>query len=413
MDSASGKVVSIASAPRTRQLPCWIESFIDETDGIPSPKLFRKWAAITAIGGALERRVYVDTAESAVYANLFVLLVAPPGVGKTMAIRKPVELWQRTQSLKVAPDDLTKASLLDALAASKQIHILDGGKDMLEYHSMQIGADELGVLLPAHDLSVMSVMNKLFDNVDLYKESRRGRDDDLEMRNPQVTLLAGTQPDFLASLLPPEAWGMGFMSRMIMVYQGESPRPNLFGARRKFNVNALVADLKDVCKLHGEMAFTEEAKKELIEWYAGGLKPIPQHLKLKHYNPRRILNVLKLCMISSVSRNSKMLIELCDIDRARSWLLEAETLMPEIFKDMSGKSDRDVIQDLQGFVWQLWVSSGKKPVHKSRIDAFLSNRTPAYNMKVLFDVCVSMKVLINVGPDLYNPGTTNDTGLTE
>jgi len=315
--------------------------------------------------------------------------------------------------LKVAPDDLTKASLLDALALSKQTVILDGGRDIHTYHALAIGADELGVLLPAHDLSVMSVMNKLFDNVDYYRESRRGRDEDLEMENPQVTLLAGTQPDFLASLLPPEAWGMGFMSRMIMVYAGEAIKPNLFGKKKTFNQAAFVADLKAVAKLYGEMSMTEEAQVEVVAWYEAGLKPIPQHLKLKHYVPRRILNFLKLCMISSVSRGCSLVIDIDDIERARSWLLEVETLMPEIFKDMSGKSDRDVIQDLHGFVWQLYTSSGKKPVHKSRIDNFLLNRTPAYNMKALFEVCISSKILINVGIDLYQPGTTNDSGLTE
>lgn len=341
------------------------------------------------------------------------LLVAPPGVGKSNAIAKIVDIWQRTQILKVAPDDITKASLIDNLAASKQIKILNNGMDMLEYHSMQIGADELGVLLPAHDLSFMSVMNALFDNRALYRESRRGREEDLVIQNPQVSLLAGTQPDFLASLLPPEAWGMGFMSRMLMVYSGEATRPALFGKRRHFNQNAFIADMKAISKLYGEMQITQEAQAEIVSWYDNKLSPVPQHLKLKHYIPRRILNFLKLCMVSAASRDDEMTIGIYDVERARAWLLEIESLMPEIFKDMSGKSDRDVIQDLHGYVWQLYQQSGKKPVSRARIDNFLLNRTPAYNVKALFEACINAKILINVGPDLFQPGTTHDSGLTE
>ena len=419
MDSTSGKVVSIASAKNPRQTACWIESFIDETSAIPSPEIFRLWAAITAVAGALERKVWVITAESAIYANLFVLLVSPPGVGKTQAIKRISEAWQRTQKIKVAPDDITKASLLDALAASRQTYLISP-TEILTYHSMSIAADELGVLLPAHDLSFMSVMNKLFDNVSLYKETRRGRDgDDLEMENPQTTLLAGTQPDFLASLLPPEAWGMGFMSRMIMVYEGKAVKTQLFGSKKQPNMKPLIADLKAIAGLYGEMGFTDEAKDEIIRWHSEGLKPVPEHLKLKHYVQRRILNFLKLCMVSSVSRSGSMIIEMQDVERARVWLLEAERTMPEIFKDMSGKSDRDVIQDLHGFVWQMYMRPGqdgqpnKKPVHHSRIHAFLQNRTPAYNIENIIKTCVAGGILKAYGPDLYTPGTTTETGWEE
>lgn len=347
------------------------------------------------------------------------MLVSPPGVGKTNAIKRVSELWQRTQSVKVAPDDVTKASLLDALAASRQTYLVSP-TEIMTYHSLSVAADELGVLLPAHDLSFMSVMNKLFDNVSLYTETRRGRpDDDLVMENPQATLLAGTQPDFLAGLLPPEAWGMGFMSRMIMVYEGTAVKTQLFGARKQANTKLLLEDLKSIARLYGEMGFTPDAKDEIVRWYTAGLNPVPQHLKLKHYAQRRILNFLKLCMISNVSRNSSMMIELEDVERARSWLLEAETTMPEIFKDMSGKSDRDVIQDLHGYVWQLYMLPGadglpaKKPIHLSRLHAFLQNRTPAYNIPHLIKTCVAGGVLKEYNIDLFIPGAQTETGWEE
>src|SRR5690606_28679047 len=202
MDSPSGKVVSIASAKSARVNACLIESFTEATSNVPSPEIFRKWSAIVAVAGALERRVKVCTADGEIFANLFVLLVSPPGVGKTQAARKTAELWQRTDYLKVAPDDITKAALIDAIDNAKQVFVPEGKPlDMMYFHSMQVVADELGVLLPAHDLSFMSVMNKMFDCVDFYRESRRGRDEDLNIEKPQITMLAGTQPDFLASLL--------------------------------------------------------------------------------------------------------------------------------------------------------------------------------------------------------------------
>lgn len=346
---------------------------------------------------------------SRVYPNLFVLLVAPPGVGKSAGMFYGRQIAKATKKLKVAPDDMTKAALIDNVAKAKQTKIYPP-KLMLEYHSLSIFADELGVFLPAHDTSFLSVMNKLFDNPDDYDESRRGRETDHALVNPQANLLAGTQPDFLANLLPSEAWGMGFMSRMLMVYAGKSPRPKLFGKRFRVDTTALVEDLRTVAELHGEIEWEPEAEEELVNWYETGMAPEPQHSKLKHYLPRRILTMLKLSLISSVSRGTNMIIEKIDVQRAREWLLEIEALMPDVFKDMSGGSDIQLIQDLHYYLWQIYAKD-LKSIHHSTIKRFLSARTPPYNVEHLMKLMVGTKVLIEdpkqIKGEFYIPGDHN------
>jgi hypothetical protein len=344
---------------------------------------------------------------SRVYANLYVLLVAPPGVGKSVAIYQGAGLTDRTKKLKVAPDDVTKASLLDHLAAALQTRTY-GPADFLEYHSLQVFADEFGVFCPSHDTGFLSVMNKLFDNGPRYKESRRGREGDLIINNPQVNLLAGTQPDFLANLLPPEAWGMGFMSRMLMVYAGKSEKPKLFGKRVKVETESLLSDLKVICELHGEMDWDDAAAAELESWYERGMDPEPQHTKLQHYIPRRILTMIKLSMISSVARSNDLIILPEDVARAREWLLEIEALMPEIFKAMNGVSDIQIIQDLHYAMWEMWAKGNKKPLHISRVYNFLQARAPSYAVANIIKVCFASKVLKDLGADLFEPGDHNN-----
>lgn len=392
-----------------RRLPCWIESYIEATDGLPSPRLFRQWAAISAVAGALERRVYTETAMSVLYANLFVCLVAPPGVGKSQAIEPIPEIQRKTGKLKVAPDDVTKASLLDAVAAAQQAKILSP-TDILEYASLQVSAGELGVLLPAHDLAFLNTLNVLYDNKANYRETRRSRETSLDIKGPSLNLLGGTQPEYLASLLPDEAWGMGFMTRIIMVYSGEAIKPSLFGAKKRVELKDLVNDLGVVADLYGSMGWTEAAEQRLVQWYEAGLHPVPQHSKLKHYLPRRILHTLKLCMVSSASRSNALLIEECDVERAINWLIEAEATMPDIFKDMAGQGDAQLIQDLHFYLMQIYMKGGKKPLHKTRILTFLGQRTPAYNVQNVFNLCISMDVIREdkqAGIDLFVPGPRN------
>ena len=69
-----------------RRLGSWIESFLEYTEILPSPPLLRRWAAISYVAAALERKVWVRTMGSDLYPNLYTFLVGPPGVGKGVAI---------------------------------------------------------------------------------------------------------------------------------------------------------------------------------------------------------------------------------------------------------------------------------------------------------------------------------------
>lgn len=383
-----------------------IESFSEATAGLPSPEIFRRWTAIGVVAAALERRVWVATAMSYVFPNLYTLLVAPPGVGKSVAIREGQQLIENAPKLQIAPDDVTKASMIDALQQAHRIFTVPP-KFMLEFHSMFVGADEFGVLVPAHDLEFLNVLNVLYDNRPRYKETRRHREKDLILENPQLNLLAGTQPDYLGSLLPDQAWGMGTMTRIIMVYHGKAERPTLFGKKNQLNMKDCQHDVNQIAELYGEFAWTVEAEAYLNEWYEGGLQPVPEHSKLKHYAARRVLHILKLCMISCAARSNDLLIEQVDVERARVWLLEVESLMPEIFKDMAGKSDGQIIGDFHYYMYELWLKNGKQPIHRSKLDLFLMARTPAYNVDNIVRLCVSSGVMIDKGLDMFEPGSLN------
>ena len=126
----------------------WIDNYMAFTDGITSPPLFRQWTGIAAIAGALERRTYVTTAKRRLYPNLFTLLVATPGIGKSEALSQVQDLWYDTKDLKVAPSNMTKASLIDAISRASR-HKMISPVEMIEYHSLVSASSELGVLLPA------------------------------------------------------------------------------------------------------------------------------------------------------------------------------------------------------------------------------------------------------------------------
>ena len=400
-----------ASGPQ-RQCRDWIESFLEYSDGIPSPALFRLWSAIAIVAGAMERRVWTETARSVMYPNLYTLLVAPPGIGKSQAIQHVGEFWHSVKEFKVSPDNLTKAALIDAIQVAERKLVLNA-TTLVEYNSLLVSSSEFGVLVPSHDLEFLNTLNHIYDNPRNYRENRRTLNKQIDIPNPQLNIIGGTQPAYLASLLPEEAWGMGFTSRIIMVYASEAIRVNLF--EKQFIDKELGSRLRDdlglVAKMYGAMTWTEEAQAAVQSWLNSGLEPVPQHSKLEHYNTRRVLHVLKLAMVANASRGGDHVVTLSDFTRAKDWLLHAELTMPDIFRDMVGRSDHQVIQELHFYAWKLWVSE-KRPIHRSRLIYFLQSKVPSEKIEKVLEIAEKSNVLKReAGTELFRPAPKHEHGL--
>ena len=119
----------------------WIDTYLKYTKGTPTPSIFRLWSAITAVSGAVERRVWVETGKGKLYPNLYTLLVGPPGSGKSQAIKPVKELLDGSEraescsritlpkrrsltSYRRMPDGLSKMTLRMALLSTTPLSYL-------------------------------------------------------------------------------------------------------------------------------------------------------------------------------------------------------------------------------------------------------------------------------------------------
>jgi len=380
---------------KPRKHPSWIDAFVEYTKDAPSPHNFRKWAGISAIAGALERRCWIHTAAAKLYPNMFILLVAPPGVGKDFAINPMKDLWNSTGKFNLAPIAMTHKGLVDALSeetAHKQ-YVQDG--EWNSYHSLLVAVPELGVLVPGHDLAFLSTLNELYNCGDVYEERSRMSKETLRIERPHLHIISGTQPKYLGELFPEAAYGMGFTSRIIMIYAGTPVRVSLFQDRdcQKHLRLSLRDDLTQIEKLRGPFTITNEAQALIEHWHLAGCESDkPSHGKLIHYNARRIMHLLKLCMVFSVSRTAALVIEPEDFHNALHTLLEAETDMPEIFKEISSGGQISEIEEAFHFILRLYNRS-KKPVGEHRLIHFLSSRVPTNQINFIVDTMIRSKMI--------------------
>lgn len=357
-----------------------------------TPSVFKKWAGIFGVSAALERRCYVRNKMGPVYPNLYVLLLSPPGVGKSAVIQPLKRLWKETSQLHVAPSNLTTAGLFDEIAEASQDRIVDGTTP-IKYHSLIAASSELGVFMPAYDMHFISMLTDLWDCDDEMSEGRRGRGKTV-IKNPQFSLLAGTQPGYLSQFLPPAAWEQGFMARVICVYCDEGQKIDLFGDSSADDElwASLVHDMKEIVTMQGEFKWSRDAKAIFSQWVLDGTEPKPRHFKLTHYNTRRHMQAMKLAQVASAARDNTLKITGDDASTALNWLFEAEEAMGEIFKALSSHTDGDLIREFQMFVAEQYATT-KKPITRSKLITFLSTKLPVQHTMRMFELAVQSEII--------------------
>lgn len=342
--------------------------------------------------------MWITTGIGTLYPNLYVVLVGPPGVGKTVLtsrVQRILEdLGENGTQFFIAPSSVNHASLINELVEAKRNYINPMTMEPISYNALALVSNELSVLLPEYDTNFISKLTDIWDGF-RYGERRRTKDLNFKIDNPMLNLLAATTPAYLTSSIPEIAWDGGFLSRTLLVFSAETLQRDIFGAvpAQEQLYKKLLADLKDVFNHFGELKFTSEAIEAIESWNRAGCPPVPEHPKLLHYNIRRRVQLLKLCMIMSLARGDDLTITIEDYKRAMDALLELEVMLPDIFKAMTSGGDSRVMDECWYFVSLAWAKENG-PIHEGRIIAFLSEHLPAHTVVRVFELMVRVGILI-------------------
>lgn len=344
--------------------------------------IFRRWAGIAVLAGALERKLWVRTLGANLYPNMYIALVGPPGVGKSVALAQGERLWRSLKDHHIAPTSVTKAALVDALAEATRRIVRPGETPpYAEFNSIKVIVSEMGQFITEYDNEFMNALTGIYDGYP-YAERRRGKDIKISIPAPQINILTATTPSYLNAVIPEGAWDQGFLSRTLLIYSGEMVRQNLFaepkGTEELFA--RLAKDLEIIGNYYGKLDWDPAAATRISEWHTSGGDPVPDHPKLLHYTTRRTAHVLKLCMVAAVSRaDFDYTIIPDDVEVAMNWLIEAEEQMPDIFRSMNSGGDSAAIED----TWHMAFTSyarNKRPLSEAQIIGHLRARVPSHSV---------------------------------
>lgn len=358
-----------------RELANWIDSYLEYTENTESPTSYHQWCGLSTIAGALQRRCYLQwgLAET-IYPNLYVVLIGPSGrTRKGTAIGIAKDFLKRTAGITVVPESSSgrQAMILAMKRASKNFEDPIDGK--IKFHcSVTAFSEELSVFLGQGDIAYLSNLTDWYDSKDDWEYETVGRGKD-SLQGLCLNLCGGTAPDWIQSMIPHEALGGGFTSRVIFVVEEKKrkivPEYLVDDATRELG-GKLLRDLERIGNLSGEMTFSEEGKNAYTSWY------IDQDTKLSSGNPavpdtrfagyceRRATHLRKLMIICSASRSDDLKLTRADFDRAKGLLESVEKNMGRTFGGLGKARASDETDTVMSFIEAMGTTTRKMVLSK-------------------------------------------------
>jgi len=265
--------------------PGFLTDFINVGRGMESPTLFFAWNALWLLSTVLTREAWLRWFPKPLYPNLYVLLVAPPSLcrkSSSMSIANdllrelpkymPDTLNAYKKKVRIIAGKATAEGILGALFPQERTFYTDRQMIKVEKGSQAaLSISEFAVFLgkQQYNSGLVTLLTALFDSADADSELTRGRGDKL-LKDIYVTLMGGVTPDGLRLSIPEEAFGGGFMSRVILAYQDVPTK--IYAIPKRFDGYPTIDDLYYklawiAVHAQGEYYLTEEAEAYYTEWY--------------------------------------------------------------------------------------------------------------------------------------------------
>jgi len=388
-----------------RRLSDWLSGYLEYTDESEPPISYNTWVGISLISSALRRRTFFKWGFETIYPNMYIVLIGPSGkCRKGTAMRMGYEVIKDI-GVKIVSESVTREKLIRNMKESVD-NFADPQTKKIYFHcSMTCMSEELSVFLGQSDVKFLADLTDWYDSKDKWTYDTKGSGTDT-IQGVCFNLLGATAADWLVSILPQEAIGGGFTSRIIFVVEENKrktlPKP-VFTKKTALLIEALRADLEHISTFTGQFVMSPETEETYMAWYqeqdrlANAGKPAINDPRFSGYCERRATHLRKLCMVFSASRGSDMLITPDDFARALEAMKSAEVKMVKVFSGLGSAKYSQVTEKVLTYL------STRKRVARSELLLNFYRDLDMETLKIIEETLSAMKV-IKVFVDPKNGG---------
>lgn len=320
-----------------------------------APDAFITWAAFSVIGGIMKRKFFIEEGTYTIYPNQYIVLVAPPAIGKGTAINFNWRIVKDSQSTgttplaNMIPDRVTGPRILERIAAGWNSaprivggQVAQGSTD----RSATIFSTELSILLGASD-QMIDYLCEWWDRTDGYEYDTKNAGTSI-IKDQCISLIAGTVPDFIRHIDRNRNMTIkgGFTSRCLFVYEEKParyilhPPPIASNPQSVAMLKALKNDAEHIASLPGgEFKYSPGALILYDRFMTAAMIDTKEDSEaVAHFKGRMGVHISKLAMVLAISREDTLIINQTDMANAITFVKKALTTLEKVFRG-SGDSN--------------------------------------------------------------------------
>lgn len=389
-----------------RKLNDWITGFLEYTKDTESPTSYFFWTAIGIIGAITRRMVFFKRGPEDIYPNNFIALIGPSGKARKGLPITIARSFMEDRRITVFPERITPEELSrESSQITQAFNCKESNKPKFS-STWIVLAEELSVFLREKNTDFMAMLTNMYDSRDSWINATKHQGSDIVLGGfPNI--IAASAPSWFPYMFTPTTIGGGFTSRFLFVVEKAKRVTIANSADYPLNEelrDSLDYDLDVIMAANGRFKWSNRAKNLYEEWYndydsrfQNGESIIPD-IAFDGYTSRRATNVLKIAMCISLSRNSELIMEQGDIQKAITELEKLEKNLPGLFDSVGKSRYSHEISLIKEFMERIKVAS------KTQLMRALGTSVD----RISFEVAI--KSLIDQGVLNYEPGTKGNKG---
>lgn len=328
----------------------WLEDFVEHTAASKFSEKVRYWVGVSVVAGALRRKVWIDQYAFQWTPNFFILLVGPPGSGKSTAMGLGYRILRRVEGINFGPNEQTIQDLVKKLSEVREEWTISSGN--FEMSCMSYEISEFGTFFDPTNRQQVDTLTDLWDaKLGNYIKSTKTNGED-EIVNPWLNLIAGCTQGWVDDNITEKFVKSGFASRLVYVPFEETKRipyitrePKIKDAVKR--ENELYLRLDQIAQLGGEMRLTDEAYEWGERWY-NQYRDVADKLQEKEQGlyARSQTHLHKLAMVVSAARGKFPIIDAAELQEADRRLSLLTGNINAVFGRMGQSPQSKLAQDV-------------------------------------------------------------------
>lgn len=324
----------------------FLTNFLEWASGDETPENYNAWAALSALGSIVGRKVWLMNGRFMVLPNLYVVLLGPPGNAKTTAMKRAQKVVRHFgPEIPFSADCQTKESICKEMPAGEKSLQVNG--DVIPWTPYSMFITELSHLLGGQHQSMHMIdfLTTIYDKApEDYDAKTKNKGND-SIKCPLLNLLACTTPEWVTLYLKQDIISGGFTRRALFINEEWShkriPRP-VESPAQTAAFNRCLLEAEEIFEAKGELVWHPDTARLYDEWYVS--LDIPQDLDVRSFHKSKHNQVLKIGILVATATHPHDLVFLpSDFETAVGIVDSIGAKLGAVFRGMGRNELKHVI----------------------------------------------------------------------